>query len=66
MVASVERISPNEGHERVESGEALLVCAYEDAEKCAKNHLEGGLSLDEFQAQADSLPRDKEILFFCA
>jgi rhodanese-related sulfurtransferase len=67
MATNVERISPEEAHEHLESGRGtLLVCAYDDQDKFEQNHLEGALSLDEFESQADSLPGDREIIFYCA
>lgn len=60
------RISPEEVRPKVTSGSALLVCAYEDDEKCKKLHLEGAIWLTEFKARLHSLPRDQEIIFYCA
>ena len=65
-MATVQRISPQEAHDRVASGQALLVCAYDDEQKCRHYHLEGALSLSEFRSQESSVPRDKEIIFYCA
>jgi rhodanese-related sulfurtransferase len=48
------------------SGGAMLVCGYDSEEKFRDNHLEGALSLDEFESQVDSLPREREIVFYCA
>ena len=36
------RISPQEARQKVTAGQALLVCAYDDADKFKANHLEGG------------------------
>ena len=55
-----------EGRRNVAGGEALLVCAYEDESKCGRIKLEGAISLAEFQRLAGSLPKDKEIIFYCA
>lgn len=65
MADTVERISPQEAHEHLAAG-ALLVCAYDDAGKFSQNHLEGAMSLDEFEGRAESLPRDAEVIFYCA
>ena len=61
-----ERISPNDVHERLESGEALLVCAYSDEETCKKMNLQGSISLIEFESNLSSLSKEKEIVFYCA
>jgi hypothetical protein len=67
MSATTERISPETAHKHLESDrDAMLVCAYEDNKKFEQNHLEGAFSLGEFASQADSLPRDREIIFYCA
>ena len=60
------RVSPPEIYPRVQSGEALLVCAYEDDEKFKLLHLEGALSLKDFRQRLASFSRDQEIVFYCA
>jgi hypothetical protein len=50
----------------VEDGRALLVCAYDDEEKCRRYGLEGAMTLAELRALEGSLPSDREILFYCA
>lgn len=64
--AMAERISAPEARRHVESGEALLVCAYDSNEKFQQNKLEGAISLDEFRSRADSIPKHQEIIFYCA
>ncbi|MFQ6078030.1 MAG: rhodanese-like domain-containing protein [Thermodesulfobacteriota bacterium] len=60
------RISPEEVRRKVTSGSALLVCAYDDDEKCKMLHLEGAISLTEFKCELSALPKDQEIIFYCA
>ena len=60
------RISPQEARQKVVSGQALLVCAYEDADKFKNNHLEGALSFSELRSQLPGLARGQEIIFYCA
>lgn len=62
----VNRIRADEAHAHVESGDALLVCGYDDPKKFEKNHLAGALSLSEFEARAGEIPKDQEIIFYCA
>jgi hypothetical protein len=62
----VSRISVQEAREEVTSGRAMLVCAYEEEEKCNQVALEGSISLTQFQQRLPSLPREQEIIFFCA
>lgn len=60
------RVSPEETRQKVVSGSALLVCAYNNEEKFKKLQLEGAISLNELADRLPSLPRNKEIIFYCA
>ena len=60
------RIAPKEAYEKVKAGQALLVCGYEDEEKFKAMHLEMAVSFEEFQKMLPALPKDKEIVFYCA
>jgi hypothetical protein len=62
----VSRISVQEARERARSGQALLVCAYEQEEKCNQVALDGSISLTQFQQRLSSLPKEQELIFFCA
>jgi hypothetical protein len=62
----IERVSVEEAHRKVGANQALLVCAYEDDAKCKALGLDGSISLADFQTKAASLPKNKEIIFFCA
>jgi len=61
-----KRVRPEEVQKRLASGRALLVCAYEDEAKFRSFHLEGALSLSNFKSRLPSLPKDQEIVFYCA
>ncbi len=65
-MADVERISVQDARSRVQSGEALLVCAYDNEEKFGSLHLEGALAFSDFRSKADSLQKAREIIFYCA
>ena len=60
------RMPPNEVREKVNSGSALLVCAYGDEEKFKRVHLDGAISMAEFQSRVPTLAKDQEIIFYCA
>ncbi len=60
------RVAPEEIYEKVKSGKALLVCAYEDETKFMKMQLKGGISLSEFILRLPELSKDREIVFYCA
>jgi len=67
MSKSVERIPPKQAHTHMQSdAESLLVCAYDSEEQFQQNHLEGAMSLSDFTSQVDEIPKDKEVIFYCA
>lgn len=67
MATTVQRISPQQAYARLASdANTLLVCAYDSAEKFEPNQLEGAIPLDELLSQIDIIPRDREIIFYCA
>ena len=60
------RISVEEVRQKIGSESALLVCAYDSEDKFRNNHLEGAVSLSEFESKRASLPKNQEIIFYCA
>ena len=60
------RIGPEEANRKVKSGEAILVCAYDDDATFQKMRLDMAISLGEFQRRLPEIPREKEIIFYCA
>jgi rhodanese-related sulfurtransferase len=66
IVMSAVRITPQEAYTKVKAGQAILVCGYEDEEKFKAMRLEGAVSFAGFQALLPSLPKDREIIFYCA
>ena len=64
MTNDDHRIEVEDARQHVASGQALLVCAYEDPAKCRQ--VEGSISLPEFQERLPALPKGQEILFICA
>ena len=58
------RIEADEARRHVVSGQALLVCAYDDPAKCRR--VEESISLAELQERLPTLPMSQEILFICA
>jgi len=59
-----KRIGPEEVHQKLKSGTAILVCAYEDDAKFKKLQLQGAISLNEFKSKLPSLSKDQEIVFY--
>ena len=60
------RISPQTAREQITSGLALLVCAYDNEKKFNANHLEGAISFADFRTRLSNLPKDQNIIFYCA
>lgn len=65
-MAEIVRVGPEEVRPKVEPGETLLVCAYEDDGKFRQIQLSGAISLSEFKSRLPSLPKSQEIVFYCA
>ncbi len=65
-MSDISRVSAAEIRDRVQSGEALLVCAYSSDEKFNVHHLEGALSFSEFETMVPTLSKTKELIFYCA
>jgi hypothetical protein len=60
-----ERVTAEEVYNKLKSGKALLVCAYEDEEKFKRLRLEGAISLSAFKSKLPSLSKGQEIVFYC-
>jgi len=65
-MSDVERVSAVEIRDRIQTGDALLVCAYDSDDKFASFHLEGAVSFSEFQPMTPTLVKNKELVFYCA
>ncbi len=65
-MAEIVRIPPAEVREKLKSGQALLVCAYPSEERFKSLRLEGAISFQEFESKLPSLPKEQEIIFYCA
>ena len=66
ITMDVPRIAPAEVRRRVQNGQALLVCGYEDERKCRAMALEGAITLNELKRRHSSLPKSQELIFYCA
>ena len=64
-MAEVRRLGAQETRERCLSG-SRLVCAYESEEDFKKNHLDGAISLNVLNNLVPQLPKDNELIFYCA
>ncbi len=60
------RIPADRARREMEAGRALLVCAYEDEEKCRRLMFEGALTLSQLEERLASHPDGVDVLFYCA
>ncbi len=65
-MSKLQRISAREAREKSLSGEAELVCAYNNEDKCRSILLQGSMPLHEFLTELPGLSYDQEIIFYCA
>lgn len=65
-MADILRVTSEEIWPRVTAGKALLVCAYDDEDAFRSMRLEGAIPLKELDARLSTLPREQEIVFYCA
>lgn len=65
VMSKATRMDATQAFQKSRDGEALLVCAYDDDKKCEDLRLAGSLNLREFTKMRASIPKDKEIVFYC-
>lgn len=56
----IERVSPVFVREKVQTGNALLACAYDDDGKYWRLRLEGSIPLSEFKSAVSGIAKDNE------
>ena len=61
----VPRVDPEEIYDKVQSGETLLVCAYDDA-RFANSRLDGAISQSQLAEKLKAGDKTAEIVFYCA
>jgi hypothetical protein len=59
------RVTAEVVYDKLKSGKALLVCAYEDEEKFKRLQLGGAISFSAFKSKLPSLSKGQEIVFYC-
>jgi hypothetical protein len=62
----VQRIDLDRARADLRYARAWLVCAYDSAEKCRQIAIPGAIDLDELRAREVEIPREAEIVFYCA
>jgi len=65
MISEANRVSPSWVRERLQGPDpSLLVCAYDDEERCRSIRIPGSITLRELNEQLPSFDRDKTIVFY--
>ncbi len=65
-MTEIARVAPQDVRESVAAGRTLLVCAYDDDQAFRTMRLEGAIPLSALRSLLPSLPKDREIVFYCA
>ena len=65
-MSEIPRIDATQAYLKSRDGDALLVCAYDDQQKCEESRLAGSVTLQEFKNMKSAIPKDQEIVFYCA
>jgi hypothetical protein len=61
------RVSPEYVWDKLHSAdEPLFVCAYDDPQKCRDIKLQGSIDMAELNAMLGGVPKDREIVLYCA
>ena len=63
-MSDIERVSPEEAREKVQSGNTLLVCAYDNDDKYRQMHLDGSIALSKFKSGIADIEKGREIIFY--
>jgi hypothetical protein len=65
MLGMIDRIGPQQAKRDMASG-ALLVCAYDDDEKCRQFQLDRSVPFSQIKRMENTIPKGQEIIFYCA
>ncbi len=58
-------IDAPQAYRKTHEGRAILVCAYDDEDRCREILLDGAITYGEFLARVDRIPKTTEIIFYC-
>jgi hypothetical protein len=65
-MAEAIRTTPEETFQKLRAGKALLVCAYDSEERFRNLQLKRAISFSELKSKLPALPKDQEIVLYCA
>jgi hypothetical protein len=63
-MSEIERVPPRTVREKVRSGNALFVCAYDDDAKYGRMRLDGSIPLSRFKSMISGIAKEREIIFY--
>lgn len=66
-MTTATRIDPKQVHERLsdDADDILLVCAYQDEDKCRENQLGPAITRKELERRLPKLSKDQDLVFYC-
>ncbi|MGZ6210489.1 MAG: hypothetical protein ACXWL9_10120 [Syntrophales bacterium] len=64
-IIDAPRISPQDTYRQVTSGNAILVCAFENETTCSTMMLEKAITLKEFESRLAGINKNQTIIFYC-
>ncbi|HVS64699.1 MAG TPA: ArsR family transcriptional regulator [Thermoanaerobaculia bacterium] len=65
-MAEAPRIDPERARRLLAEDDALLVCAYDDHQKCQGLRIDGSISFPELKQRLDGISKDRSLIFYCA
>jgi hypothetical protein len=61
------RVSPQYVWDKLHSAsDTLLVCAYDDPEKCRQIKLQGAIDMQQLESKVPTIGKEREIVFYCS
>jgi hypothetical protein len=64
-IIDAPRISPQDAYRQVTSGQAILVCAFENEKTCSTMMIEKAITLMAFESRLSGIKQDQPIIFYC-
>jgi rhodanese-related sulfurtransferase len=64
-MSEVKRIDATQAYQKSRDGDAVLVCAYDDEQLCEDLRIADSLTLGEFEVMRSSIPKHRQIIFYC-
>lgn len=62
---AITNTTPEQAKHDAEIADALIVCAYDNEQKCRKNRIAGALTLGELRDRESDLSMQRPLIFYC-